>query len=113
MGTDTLPGYPPSYGFIQTFIKCHISVTHGRHSVPCPSNRCFVMKVFKNLSPRQIARYIKSFHRGSFMVEALGRFEFSGGEINLQSLTCRQTLSLARQINLEVRGLRHTSLLLG
>ena len=56
------------------------------------------MKVFKNLSPRQIARYIKSFHRGSFMVEALGRFEFSGGEINLQSLTCRQTLSLARQI---------------
>lgn len=75
------------------------------------------MKVFKNLSPRQIARYIKSFHRGSFMVEALGRFEFSGGEINLQSLTCRQTLSLAlslaRQINLEVRGLRHTSLLLG
>ncbi|MGN4987703.1 DUF1107 family protein [Aeromonas hydrophila] len=58
------------------------------------------MKVFKNLSPRQIARYIKSFHHGSFMVEAHGRFEFSGGEINLESLTCRQTLarSLARQI---------------
>jgi len=37
------------------------------------------MKVFKNLSPRQIARYIKSFHHGSFMVEAHGRFEFSGG----------------------------------
>ncbi|MBC8673913.1 DUF1107 family protein [Aeromonas hydrophila] len=67
----------------------------------------------QNLSPRQIARYIKSFHHGSFMVEAHGRFEFSGGEINLESLTCRQTLSLARQINLEVRGLRHTTLLLG
>ncbi|MBF8448767.1 DUF1107 domain-containing protein [Aeromonas dhakensis] len=71
------------------------------------------MKVFKNLSPRQIARYIKSFHHGSFMVETHGWFEFSGGEINLESLTCRQTLSLARQINLEVRGLRHTTLLLG
>ncbi len=81
--------------------------------MPCPRNRCFVMKVFKNLSPRQIARYIKSFHHGSFMVETHGRFEFSGGEINLESLTCRQTLSLARQINLEVRGLRHTTLLLG
>lgn len=54
------------------------------------------MKVFKNLSPRQIAHYIKSFHHGSFMVETHGRFEFSGGEINL-----------------EVRGLRHTTLLLG
>lgn len=71
------------------------------------------MKVFKNLSPRQIARHIKSFHHGSFMVEALGRFEFSGGKINLESLTCRQTMSLARQINLEVRGLRQVSPLQG
>ena len=37
------------------------------------------MKVFKQLSPRRIARYIKSFHHGSFMIEALGRFEFQGG----------------------------------
>ena len=71
------------------------------------------MKVIKNLSPRQIARHNKSFHHGSIMVEALGRFEFRGGEINLESLTCRQTLSPARQINLEVRGLRHVNLLLG
>ena len=34
------------------------------------------MKVFKQLSPRRIARYIKSFHHGSFMIEALGRIGF-------------------------------------
>ena len=71
------------------------------------------MKVFKQLSPRQIARYIKSFHHGSFMIEALGRFEFSGGTIDLKPLSCRQTLSLARQINLAVRDLRNTALLPG
>ncbi|MGY3857158.1 DUF1107 family protein [Aeromonas intestinalis] len=71
------------------------------------------MKVFKQLSPRQIARYIKSFHHGSFMVEALGRFEFSGGAIDLKTLSCHQALRLARQINLAVRDLRTTALLPG
>ena len=71
------------------------------------------MKVFKQLSPRQIARYIKSFHHGSFMVEALGRFEFSGGVIDLKTLSCHQALRLARQINLAVRDLRTTALLPG
>ncbi|WP_349921438.1 DUF1107 family protein [Aeromonas veronii] len=71
------------------------------------------MKVFKQLSPRQIARYIKSFHHGSFMIEALGRFEFSGGAIDLKTLSCHQALRLARQINLAVRDLRTTALLPG
>ena len=71
------------------------------------------MKVFKQLSPRRIARYIKSFHHGSFMVEALGRFEFKGGVIDVKTLNCRQALSLARQINLAVRDLRTTTLLPG
>ncbi|MGE6167375.1 DUF1107 family protein [Aeromonas rivipollensis] len=71
------------------------------------------MKVFKQLSPRRIARYIKSFHHGSFMIEALGRFEFQGGVIDVKTLDCRQALSLARQINLAVRDLRTTTLLLG
>nr|WP_244911233.1 DUF1107 family protein [Aeromonas bivalvium] len=72
-----------------------------------------VMKVFKSLSPRQIARYVKSFHRGSFMVEEMGQFEFTGGEINLESLSCRQTLSLAMRVNRAVRSLRQDSQLLG
>ncbi|MEZ6931697.1 MULTISPECIES: DUF1107 family protein [Aeromonas] len=71
------------------------------------------MKVFKQLSPRRIARYIKSFHHGSFMVEALGRFEFKGGVIDVKTLNCRQALSLARQINLAVRDLRTSTLLPG
>ena len=71
------------------------------------------MKVFKQLSPRRIARYINSFHHGSFMVEALGRFEFQGGIIDVRTLSCRQALSLARQINLAVRDLRTTALLPG
>lgn len=71
------------------------------------------MKVFKQLSPRQIARYIKSFHHGSFMVEALGRFEFHGGAVDLKALSGRQALSLARQINLAVRDLRTSTLLPG
>lgn len=62
------------------------------------------MKVFKQWSPRRIARYIKSFHHGSFMVEALGRFEFQGGIIDVKPLSCHQALSLARQINLAVRA---------
>lgn len=71
------------------------------------------MKVFKQLSPRQIARYIKSFHQGSFMVEAMGRFEFTGGIIDVKTLSCHQALRLARQINLAVRDLRTTALLPG
>jgi len=67
------------------------------------------MKMFKQLSPRQIARYIKSFHRGAFTVEALGVFEFNAGRISLQGLTCRQRLRLARQINLAVRELGHSA----
>ncbi|MBA2074436.1 DUF1107 family protein [Aeromonas veronii] len=65
------------------------------------------MKVFKQLSPRQIARYIKSFHRGYFAIESLGTFEFNAGRISLHGLTCRQRLRLARQINLAVRQLGH------
>ena len=71
------------------------------------------MKVFKQLSPRRIARYIKSFHHGRFMVEALGRYGFQGGIIDVGTLSCRQALSLARQINLAVRDLRTTALLPG
>ena len=71
------------------------------------------MKVFKQLSPRRIARYIKSFHHGSFMVEALAQFGFQGGIIDVRTLSCRQALSLARQINLAVRDLRTTALLPG
>ncbi len=47
------------------------------------------------------------------MVEALGRFEFQGGVIDVKTLDCRQALSLARQINLAVRDLRTTTLLPG
>ena len=71
------------------------------------------MKVFKQLSPRRIARYIKSFHHGSFMIEALGRFELQGGVIDVKTLDCRQALSLARQINLAVRDLRTSTRLPG
>ncbi|MFB2865315.1 DUF1107 family protein [Aeromonas sp. MdU4] len=65
------------------------------------------MKVFKQLSPRQIARYIKSFHRGSFAIDTLGTFEFNAGRIALHGLTCHQRLRLARQINLAVSQLGH------
>ncbi|PJG59553.1 hypothetical protein CUC53_06965 [Aeromonas cavernicola] len=64
------------------------------------------MKVFKHGSPRQIARYIKRFHQGSFRVEALGQFEFHGGRIDLNHRTCRQTLTLIRQIKQELHDLR-------
>ena len=47
------------------------------------------------------------------MVEALGRFEFQGGIIDVRTLSCRQALSLARQINLAVRDLRTSTLLPG
>ena len=63
---------------------------------PVQTTGSLAMKVFKQLSPRRIARYIKSFHHGSFMVEALGRFEFQGGVIDVKTLDCRQALSLAR-----------------
>ena len=66
------------------------------------------MKVFKQLSPRQIARYIKSFHRGYFAIESLGTFEFNAGRISLHGLTCHQRLRLARQINQAVSQLRHS-----
>lgn len=70
------------------------------------------MKVFKQLSPRQIARYIKSFYRGYFAIESLGTFEFSAGRISIHGLTCRQRLRLASQINQAVSQLGHNEPLL-
>ena len=70
------------------------------------------MKVFKQLSPRQIARYIKSFHRGYFAIESLGTFEFSAGRISIHGLSCRQRLRLARQINQAGSQLGHNEPLL-
>ncbi|MCS3455241.1 hypothetical protein M2366_001308 [Aeromonas sp. BIGb0405] len=71
------------------------------------------MKVFKGLSPRQMARYVKSFHRGSFMVEEMGKFEFTQGEIILENLNCNKTLGLATRVNRVLRGLRQGNPLLG
>lgn len=68
-----------------------------------------MMKVFKHISPRQMARYVKRFHHGSMLVETLGRLDFNDGKITLTSLTCRQTLSLAGQINREVSNMRSLS----
>ena len=70
------------------------------------------MKVFKQLSPRQIARYIKSFHRGYFAIESLGTFKFSAGRISIDGLSCRQRLRLASQINQAVSQLGHNEPLL-
>lgn len=69
------------------------------------------MKVFKQLSPRQIARYIKSFHRGSFTIESWGTFEFSAGRLSLHGLSCHRRLRLAGQINQALRQLSHAELL--
>lgn len=67
------------------------------------------MKVFKQLSLRQIARYIKSFHRGYFAIEAQGIFEFRAGRISLRGLTCHQRRKLAREINLTITQLRQNA----
>jgi hypothetical protein len=91
----------------------HIFVMTHRHSGPCPNEKVYLMKVFKSLSPRQIARHVKSFHRGSFMVEEMGLFEFTRGEITLENLRCNKTLSLATRVNRVLRGLRQDNLLLG
>ncbi|MGL4250049.1 MAG: DUF1107 family protein [Aeromonas sp.] len=67
------------------------------------------MKMFKQLSPQQIARHIKGFQRGTFCIDSLGTFEFSAGRISLHGMTCHQRLKLARQINQAVRQLAHTN----
>lgn len=63
------------------------------------------MKVFKQLSPRQIARYIKGFHCGHFTIESQGIFEFRAGRVNLNNLSCAQKRQLARQLNRAVSKL--------
>lgn len=62
------------------------------------------MKMFKRFSPIQIARYVKSFHKGAFTVEAVGEFHFRDGLVNLDGQ--REQRALAGQVNQLLRTLR-------
>ena len=91
--------------FIKLIKKCHPPVTTSGQSGAVNLAGTLVMKVFKQLSPRQIARYIKSFHRGQFAIESLGIFEFRSGRISLEGVSCQRRLKLARQINQAIHQL--------
>ncbi|MEW7864903.1 DUF1107 family protein [Aeromonas diversa] len=62
------------------------------------------MKIFKRFSPVQIARYVKSFHRGAFAVESVGEFRFYDGRVRLEGLS--EQRALAGQVNQLLRTLR-------
>lgn len=63
------------------------------------------MKVFKRFSAIQIARYVKSFHRGAFMVESVGEFRFANGLVTIESQPSHLK-TLAGQVNQLLRSLR-------
>lgn len=64
------------------------------------------MKVFKRFSPIQIARYVKSFHKGAFAVESVGEFEFEAGMIRVDRLAQHKKRALAGKVNTLLRSLR-------
>ncbi len=73
-----------------------VSSSHGRLKV---------VKVFRLWAPKQIARYVKTFYRGSFMVAEMGLFSFDNGLVSYEEMLDPQQRQSAATINRFVRDL--------
>ncbi|MGL4754277.1 MAG: DUF1107 family protein [Aeromonadaceae bacterium] len=65
-----------------------------------------MIKVFRLFHPRQIARYVKTFHQGMFFIEERGPFRFENGHVCYESHHGTACLQSIAEINRQVRDLR-------
>ncbi len=57
------------------------------------------MRENKKYAPRQIAKYVCDFFKGSFVIVGIGIFCFDGGKVLINDETDRERLSICREIN--------------
>lgn len=63
------------------------------------------MKVFRLWAPAQIARYVKTFYRGRFLVAEMGVFSFDNGLVSYDEIHDPYLRQSAGIINRMVRDL--------
>ncbi len=63
------------------------------------------MRVFKKYAPRQIAKYVCEFFKGTFSIQGLGLFSFDGGKVLINNEKDMQRLVVCREINSEIYSL--------
>ncbi|WP_087026665.1 DUF1107 domain-containing protein [Thaumasiovibrio subtropicus] len=64
-----------------------------------------MLKVFHQYRPQQIARFVKSFHRGRFYVHGIGGFEFDLGKVMMPRHQQRPHLVAMAEINRAIKVL--------
>ena len=57
------------------------------------------MRIFKKYAPRQIAKYVVAFFKGTFMLEGSGVFEFDGGRVVPSVKMDKKALMICKEIN--------------
>ena len=57
------------------------------------------MRVFKNYAPKQIAKYVLAFFKGTFTIEGAGTFEFDCGRVIVRVKMDQKAVKMGREIN--------------
>ncbi len=64
-----------------------------------------MLKVFNQYRPQQVARFVKSFHRGRFYIHGIGGFEFDLGKVSMPHHQERRHLIAMAEINQLIKQL--------
>lgn len=65
-----------------------------------------MIKIFRWFHPKQIARYVKTFHQGVFFIDGQGPFRFEGGVVCYEPHHGHGSLQSVAEINRQLRDLR-------
>ncbi len=63
------------------------------------------VRVFKKYAPRQIAKYVCDFFKGTFNILGIGLFSFEGGRVIIKGETSQKRLTVCREINSAIRDM--------
>ncbi len=62
-----------------------------------------MLRIFQHYRPRQIARYVRNFHRGQLYIEGVGEFEFDGGRILPPQNHSKRLMSVMSEVNAQIK----------
>lgn len=63
------------------------------------------MREFKKYAPRQIAKYVCDFFKGTFAIKDVGIFSFEGGKVVISNEKDTRRLSICKEINKTIHGM--------
>ncbi|WP_413111245.1 DUF1107 family protein [Thaumasiovibrio sp. DFM-14] len=58
---------------------------------------------FTHFRPQQIARFVKSYYKGSFSILGMGEFSFEHGKVMMPDSLLREHLMIMAEINKEIK----------